>query len=131
MKQSQPLISTLQPDEIFCFGSNERGAHGAGAAKLAFEKFGAIWNKGFGLAGQTFAIPTKNQYIQTLSIIDIKVYVDYFLKFVKNHPDLKFLLTEIGCGLAGYQPKDIGPLFKDGKDLDNLYFPKEFIEYIN
>jgi hypothetical protein len=121
-------ITKLKPNEIFVFGSNESGIHGAGAAKLAREQFGAILGKGYGLQGQSYAIPTKGPYAQyVLNLDKIQTFVNKFIEFSKTRPDLIFLVTEIGCGLAGYKPKDIAPLFKDAQELENIYLPEKFI----
>ncbi len=119
MKVTDNNITTLKDNEIFVFGSNEAGIHGAGAAKLAYEKFGAKWGVGYGLQGQTFAIPSKDKKIETMSVSKIKPYVDDFLIFVLNNQQYTFLVTEIGCGLAGYSPDQIAPLFRLGVDLKN------------
>lgn len=113
---------------IFVFGSNESGIHGAGAAKFALENHGAIWGVGFGLQGNSFAIPTKNFKIETLPIEKIKIYVDKFLEFANMNPEMTFQLTPIGCGLAGYKPHQIGPLFKNCPK--NVIIPQEFMEHI-
>jgi len=121
-------IIILQPNEIFVFGSNLSGFHGAGAAKLAFDEFDAIYGQGVGLQGRSYAIPTKDYYIRrTLTIGEIKPYVDDFILFANDNQSLKFLLTEIGCGLAGINVNDIAPLFKDCLDLDNVYLPQRFV----
>lgn len=124
MTSTSNNISDLKPNEIFVFGSNEAGIHGAGAARLAYEKFGAVWGKGFGLYGQTYAIPTKDKRIETLPLQRIKQYVDTFLFFAKVNPQYTFLVTKIGCGLAGYKPEQIGPFFKNNPP--NVILPKEF-----
>ena len=126
MRVTNDKITELKENEIFVFGSNEAGIHGAGAAKLAFDKFGAKWGQGYGLQGQSFAIPSKDKTIQTMSVNKIKPYVDDFLIFALNNPHLTFLVTEIGCGLAGYAPYQIAPLFKLGVDLNNLHLPQRF-----
>lgn len=124
-------ITELQPDEIFVFGSNRSGFHGAGAAKLAFDKFDAIYGQGVGLQGRTYAIPTKDYYIRrTLTISEIKPYVDDFILFANNNPTLRFLVTEIGCGLAGINIQDMAPLFKDCLDSNNIYLPERFINIL-
>jgi len=122
-------ITELKPNEVFVFGSNEVGIHGAGAAKLAHEKFGAKWGVGLGLEGKTYAIPTKDYNIKTLDLYRINLYVLYFKTDVKRHKDLNFLVTEIGCGLAGYEPKDIAPFFKDAPE--NVFLPKKFIDFLS
>lgn len=122
-------ISILGTNEIFVFGSNESGIHGAGAAKYALENFGARWGLGFGRSNQSFAIPTKNWGIKFLSIEYIKFYVDRFIEYTKLKPTFNFYVTEIGCGLAGWHYEDIAPLFYEARNLTNLYFPECFWEY--
>ena len=120
-------IDTLVDNQIFVFGSNESGIHGGGAARKAFDDFMAEWGNPEGLQGQTYAIPTKNKnHKATLSIDEIKVYVDRFIEFAKNDSEHQFLVTEIGCGLAGLSTVDVGPLFKDCKDMDNVSLPQLF-----
>lgn len=98
---------------IFVFGSNLRGIHGAGAAKLAYENRGARWGKGVGIAGKSYAIPTKDKTIRhTLPLTTIKGYVDEFLTFARTVPDIEFQVTCIGCGLAGLKHEDVAPMFK-------------------
>ncbi len=104
------------PNRIFVFGSNLAGIHGAGAARTALEQHGAVWKVGEGLAGNSYAIPTKNGMLHTLPLDDIKQYVDRFIQFAKLRTDLQFFVTRIGCGLAGYSDYDIAPLFKDSPD---------------
>lgn len=118
---SADRITELKPNEIFVFGSNLAGHHGAGAAKLAMNKWGAKWGKGIGLEGQTYAIPTMQGGIDT-----IKPYVDKFIAFAKENPNKIFLVTEIGCGIAGFTPRDIAPLFLEAKKVSNIYLPKRF-----
>jgi hypothetical protein len=96
---------------VFVFGSNEAGIHGAGAAKDAYKNHGAQWGKSYGHYGDSFAIPTKDEDIQTLSLYEIGEYVKGFVRYAKGHHRLKFRVTRIGCGLAGYEDKDIAPLF--------------------
>lgn len=115
-------ISKLAPNEVFVFGSNLEGMHGGGAALTAYKKFGAIWGQGTGLQGQSYAIPTMQGGVET-----IKPYVDEFIDFARKHPDLRFLVTPIGCGIAGFKPSQIAPLFKEAKNIFNIYLPKEFL----
>ncbi|MGM9794946.1 MAG: hypothetical protein ACI3ZZ_01820 [Candidatus Aphodosoma sp.] len=117
-------ISELKENEIFVFGSNLAGAHGGGAARLAYERFGAVWGKGVGLHGSTYAIPTMQGGIET-----IKPYVDAFICFAKEHYRLKFLVTRIGCGIAGFRDEQIAPLFKDAIAVENIILPRKFVEY--
>ena len=115
-------ISELRPNEIFVFGSNLAGAHGGGAARLAYSRFGAIWGQGVGLQGRSYAIPTMQGGVET-----IKPYVDEFIAFAKAHPEMKFLVTKIGCGIAGFTIDEIAPLFKDAIDVENVILPKGFV----
>lgn len=111
--------------EIFVFGSNLAGRHGAGAALYAKKHHGAIYGRGAGRQGDSYGIPTKDERIQTLPLEDIKRYVDIFIAYAVANPDLKFKLTAIGCGLAGYKPADIAPMFVDAPG--NVVLPLEFI----
>lgn len=98
---------------IFVFGSNEAGIHGAGAALEARKKYGAKMGIGFGHIGNSFAIPTKDENIKTLPLNQIQKYVDMFIAYAQITPELKYLVTRIGCGLAGYKDSDIAPMFKN------------------
>lgn len=98
---------------IFVFGSNLAGRHGAGAAKTALKDYGAIYGQGEGLQGNAYAIPTKDENLNVLSLDKIETYVNNFLDFAKNNPQYIFLVTRIGCGLAGYKDEDIKPMFKN------------------
>lgn len=120
---SSSRITRLAPNEVFVFGSNLQGAHGGGAARMAYEHFGAVWGQGVGLYGQTYAIPTMQGGVET-----IKPYVDDFLQFVSVHGELDFLVTEIGCGIAGFTPHEIAPLFFKAieNDIKNVYLPESF-----
>ena len=97
---------------ILVFGSNEGGIHGAGAAAFAYKKRGARWGFSYGHMGDSFAIPTKDDQIQTMPLSRIEDYVKGFLAFARGHPKLTFKVTQIGCGLAGLKPADIAPMFK-------------------
>jgi len=125
------LITQLSDNEVFVFGSNESGFHSGGAAKTAIQ-WGAVYGQAFSLQGKTFAIPTVKKFIKgKLEINKIADYVNRFIDFTKTRKDLDFLVTEIGCGLAGYSVSDIAPLFKGCDNLDNVYLPKSFVEYLN
>ena len=119
-------ITELKPDEIFVFGSNLRGAHGGGAARLAYERFGAVWGQGVGLQGRSYGIPTMQGGVET-----IKPYVDEFIAFASQHPEYKFLVTRIGCGIAAFTVEEIAPLFTGALDLENVLLPKDFVAVIN
>lgn len=116
-------ITSLAENEIFVFGSNLAGAHGGGAARLAYNRFGAVWGQGVGLHGQTYAIPTMQGGVEA-----IKPYVDEFIRFAKENTQLTFLVTRIGCGIAGFRDDEIAPLFEDALELENIILPKEFVE---
>ena len=116
-------ITSLKQNEVFVFGSNEAGIHGAGAAKLAL-KFGAKRFTGHGLCGQTYAIPTKDKKIKTLPLDKIENYIKIFLEEAEQMPELTFLVTKIGCGLAGYKPEQLKKFFV--KVPHNVILPKEF-----
>ena len=119
-------ITELKPNEIFVFGSNLAGAHGGGAARLAYNRFDAIWGQGIGLQGQSYAIPTMQGGVET-----IKPYVDEFICFAQTRPELKFYVTQIGCGIAGFKVEDIAPLFQAAIDVENIILPKAFVVIIS
>ena len=114
-------IDTLERDEIFVFGSNLAGHHMGGAARAAHMKFGAKWGIGVGLTGQSYAIPTMQGGVET-----IKPYVNQFIEYAKEHYEKKFLVTRIGCGIAGFKDEEIAPLFKKAVVVNNIYLPREF-----
>lgn len=130
MRVTPDSIDSLKENEIFVFGSNEAGIHGAGAARLACEKFGALYGKGLGFQGNAYAIPTKDKNIKTLPLLTIKEYITIFEFSAKHREDYIFYVTKIGCGLARYTPKDIAPLFTKAYELENVYMPKEFLEVL-
>lgn len=119
------MITELGENEIFVFGSNLAGAHGGGAARVAYNKFGAVWGEGVGLQGQSYAIPTMHGGIK-----EIKPYVDEFIGFASNHPEYTFLVTKIGCGIAGFAIEEIAPLFAESVKLQNVVLPREFAEIL-
>lgn len=125
MEYTPENINSLKPDEVFVFGSNLAGHHGGGAARAALNKFGAVWGQGVGLQGQSYAIPTMQGGVET-----IKPYVDEFIAFAKAHPELKFYVTRIGCGIAGFKDEEIAPLFQEAMGMENVILPKSFAELI-
>lgn len=127
--QSPDLVTSLKPNEIFCFGSNTAGLHGKGAAKQALT-LGARWGQGSGLQGSTYGIPTKDHHMKVLPVNKILRYVDEFVEFAQKSPQLTFLVSEIGCGLAGYSPKDIAPLFEKAVKLENVRLPRRFLRIL-
>lgn len=113
-------IRSLEENEIFVFGSNASGFHGGGAAAFAMREFGAIWGQGEGLQGQCYAIPTMEGIPLLLEA------VNRFTKFAEEHSELRFLVTRIGCGIAGYTAEEIAPLFKECIHLENVALPSDF-----
>lgn len=111
-------ISELKENEIFVFGSNLEGSHGGGAARLAYNRFGAVWGLGTGIQGRSYAIPTMQGGVET-----IRPYVDAFIQFAKQNTTLTFLVTRIGCGIAGFRDEEIAPLFEEALDLENIILP--------
>ena len=122
---SPDRITELRSDEIFVFGSNAQGLHGGGAARYAHRLFGAVWGEGVGRTGQCYAIPTMDG-----AVAAIQPYVDDFIRYAAEHPELTFLVTEIGCGIAGYTPEQIAPLFAAALDQENIRLPGRFVEVL-
>lgn len=113
-------VNVLADGEIFVFGSNFKGAHMGGAARVAKEKYGAVWGIGEGLQGKSYAIPTME------GLENLAPAVQRFTSFARQHKELKFFVTAIGCGIAGYQPEEIAPMFLDAAYLPNVYLPLSF-----
>ena len=116
-------IDMLEKNEIFVFGSNLAGKHLGGAAKAAHNRFGAQWGVDMGLTGKSYALPTMQGGIET-----IKPYVDQFIEYAKEHQEKKFLVTRIGCGIAGFKDEEIASLFKKATSLKNVYLPISFLK---
>lgn len=114
----------MEITDIFVFGSNLAGRHGKGAALYAIQRCGAVYGRGEGLQGRSYAIPTKDECLRTRHLREIQKSVNRFRAFAKEHPEMRFHVTAIGCGLAGYTPKDIAPLFADMPE--NCHLPLEF-----
>lgn len=125
------LIKDLSENEIFVFGSNTGGFHGGGAAYYAHIYFCAEWGIGEGLSGSTYAIPTCDQAIQELPIDQIKESVSKFIEYAKLNPGLIFLVTPIGCGIAGFTADEIAPLFDSAKGIENIHLPESFWKVLN
>ena len=136
------ILSPTALIQIFVFGSNLAGIHGLGSAKEAVlhhgaeyiknvtARFGVIGKNGFGLQGNSFAIPTKDQFIQTMPLFRIKPYVKRFIMFAKVHPEMQFNVVNIGCRNAGYTPKQIAPMFSDAIQLNNVKLSDDFISVL-
>ena len=118
-------ITQLESNEVFVFGSNLAGCHAGGAARVACQRFGAVWGQGVGLQGQSYAIPTMQGGVETIA-----PYVDEFIEFAKSHPDMTFLVTPIGCGIAGFTPGELAPLFVRAVDVENVLLPKSFVDVL-
>ncbi len=119
-------ITQLGENEVFVFGSNLEGMHGGEAARIAFEKFGAQWGIGEGPTGNSYAIPTMHGGLEA-----IRPYVDKFVEYAACHQEKRFLLTRVGCGIAGFRDNDMAPLFWQIHDLDNVAYPKEWDEALS
>lgn len=124
-KYTPDIITSLGENEIFVFGSNLAGCHAGGAARIARIIFGAKMGQGVGLQGQSYAIPTMQGGVDT-----IKQYVDEFIGFAKTHPELRFYVTRIGCGIAGFKDEEIAPLFADALGVENITLPKSFADVL-
>lgn len=125
MRFTPDNIKELAPDEIFVFGSNLAGHHSGGAARVALDRFGAQWGQGEGIQGQSYAIPTMQGGVET-----IKPYVDRFLDLAYEWDQNTFLVTRIGCGIAGFTPEQIAPLFDRALDMYNVVLPRDFYDIL-
>lgn len=117
---SPSRIDSLEPGEVFVFGSNVLGHHAGGAARAAVVRFGAVWGIGEGLQGQSYAIPTME------GMTNMAYAVGRFTSFARQHQELRFLVTAIGCGIAGHTPAEVAPLFAQAAQLPNVYLPMGF-----
>ena len=115
-------IAELGEKEIFVFGSNIQGAHGGGAAWFAHRQFGAEWGVGEGLTGRTYALPTME------GKASLQKAVEHFTDCARQHPELTFLVTAVGCGIAGYSPAEVAPIFRAAAELENVYLPQAFVD---
>lgn len=122
MEITPERVTALAPDEVFVFGSNAAGHHGGGAAFIAHRDFGAAWGQGHGHHGRTYAIDTMSG-LDVLAA-EARTFTDY----AADHPELRFLLTPVGCGIAGYRPEQVAPLFKGLPD--NVTVPRSFVPYL-
>ena len=118
------MIDSLKKGEIFVFGSNMYGNHAGGAARFAVLRFGAIWGQGEGLQGQSYAIPTMEGMSNMIPAIN------RFIAFAREHQELRFYVTAIACGIAGYTPEEIAPHFKEVTSLENVCLPLSFWKMI-
>jgi hypothetical protein len=121
------VITSLQPHEVFVFGSNRAGQHLGGVAHLAHEKFGAQMGVGEGMAGQSYAFPTLDENMEQVSIEDIHNSVDILIETARNNPDKTFLITKVGCGIAGFDEQEIKSCFTLTKLPDNCVLPSDWV----
>lgn len=141
-KYTPENITELNPNEVFVFASNTAGKHMGGAAKVAHEKFGAVWGVGYGHTGQCFAIPTlkSSGSLEKLELWEIEEMVKAFFLYARYNPDLTFYFTKIGLGIAGYELKDIARLIATEYNWladeyipyiipSNVILPKEFVDF--
>ena len=112
-------IDSLRPGEVFVFGSNGHGAHGGGAARFAYDRFGAVWGQAEGLQGQSYGIDTMS------GPAVFEAHAGRFVEFARRHPELRFLVTEVGCGIAGYTPEQVAGFFRGVPD--NVILPASFL----
>ena len=125
LKYTPENIRHLGEDEIFVFGSNLEGLHAGGAARTAYEHFGAVWGQGEGVQGQSYAIPTMQGGVDS-----IKPYVDRFIDLAREWDQTTFYVTRICCGIAGFTDEEIAPLFADALELYNVRLPESFVKVL-
>lgn len=125
-KNTPVMVTQLSENEIFVFGSNLSGHHGGGAARYAYERFGAQWGVGVGIQGQSYAIPTMHGGLDA-----IRPYVNEFLEYALQHPEKQFLLTRVGCGIAGFRDSAMAPLFLRAMDIPNVSIPSEWLPILS
>ena len=123
------LITEIKDNEIFVFGSNTKGLHAGGAAHYASKLFGAEWGVSEGITGRTYAIPTCTPSIEKVSAQDLKLSVDRFIQYASENQNLYFLVTPIGCGIAGWSAEEVAPMFESAATLPNVSLPEIFWEY--
>jgi hypothetical protein len=120
-------LNDIPSNEIFVFGSNLRGIHGAGAALYAKRYYGAVYGVGEGRTGQAYALPTKRTPYQSLTLAEVENHVTNFITYAYENLDLRFIVTPVGCGLAGFRHEEIGPMFTCSPD--NCILPKGWWPY--
>lgn len=117
-----------QPNAVFVFGSNLAGLHGGGAARAAHKKYGAEWGVGYGAKGRSYALPTMSSIGHVLRLDEIAIHATRFLQHAAAHPESTFVLTRIGCGIAGYSDSEIAPLFANAPA--NVVLPHEWADLV-
>lgn len=126
MKTTPEKITKLEPGQVFVFGSNYAGRHGKGAALVAVRKFGARHGQGMGRMGHSYGIATKGHRLDVLPLADIEIQITRFLRYAATHAAEEFLVTKIGCGLAGYSIEEIRNCFLGKTIPSNVVLPAEF-----
>ena len=123
-------IEKLLSNQIFVFGSNTLGYHTGGASRTARKKFGAVWGQSEGLQGQSYAIPVDfGKGVR--NDVDVKAAVDRFISFAKEHTELFFLVTRVGCGTGGYHDDEMAQFFKEALNIRNISLPRSFVDALN
>ena len=101
------MIERLEPGQIFVFGSHASGHHAGGAARQAVRQFGAIVGQGEGVQGQSYALPTMH------GVDAFRRAIATFVAVAAAHPEFEFLLTKVGCGIAGYPEEQVIAMFRE------------------
>lgn len=118
------------PHQVFVFGSNLAGRHGAGAARHAMDALGAVYGVASGFTGKCYAIPTKDEQINTMSIAAIRTYADQLVQDMIDNPQMDFFMTRVGCVLAGHSDSSMAALFKRASRLTNVDWPADWAPYL-
>ena len=127
MNYTPDYIDNLQPNQVFVFGSNILGYHTGGASRMAYKNFGAVWGQPEGIQGKSYAIPVDYGKAPVKED-EIKQAIDRFIQFARYNEDKYFLVTRIGCGIGGFQDKDMAKYFKEALSLDNVSLPHSFVD---
>jgi len=121
--------SQPRPEQILVFGSNLSGIHGGGAARAAHQQYGAKWGIGEGVTGRSYALPTVQHNIAgPLALAEIADAVQRFIDYAQTNPETEFMVTRIGCGLAGHRDKDVAPMFAGAPE--NCSLPDTWRQYL-
>lgn len=130
-KYTPDFIDSLEPGQIFVFGSNLIGYHSGGASMMAMQRFGAIWGQAEGPQGQCYAIPVdvRGEAIDNVSTY-MKRHINKFLEYAKTHNDQTFLVPRIGCGAAGFDEEFMAPFFKEALKMNNVRLPESFVNIL-
>lgn len=124
MKTTPSNITKLEDNQVFVFGSNMNGNHAGGAARTAVKNFGAIEGQAIGIQGQSYAIPTLDADMDKISLDDLLIHINNFKSFANANPEKEFIVTKIGCGIAGFDEDEIKPLVHCLIGLPNVLLPE-------